>query len=157
MMQHLEGNLSVSVEVTDYVFLFTRVLGSVTNFKEFGKAYSCRSGSKMNPTSRCEFWWYLWHKNFQSNPTKMDLKTFDVSCYALQFIALHNFWVMCILFSDIDVDFDLCFYEYYVRTCFEHYICSRTNRYGKHQVSDLRMQRGARSRMMQRWVCRTLL
>ena len=56
MMQLLEGSLSLPVEVMKYVFLCIRVLGSVTNFKEFGKAYSCRSGSKMNPTRRCEFW-----------------------------------------------------------------------------------------------------
>lgn len=33
-----------------------RVLGSVTNNKEFSKDFKCPSGSTMNPRMKCEIW-----------------------------------------------------------------------------------------------------
>ena len=33
-----------------------RVIGSLINFKEFGKVFNCPVGSRMNPHKRCEFW-----------------------------------------------------------------------------------------------------
>lgn len=33
-----------------------RVLGSVTNNKEFAEDFKCKSGSKMNPVNKCEVW-----------------------------------------------------------------------------------------------------
>lgn len=36
-------------------FLF-RVIGSLSNFDEFAKAYKCPTGSQMNPEKKCAVW-----------------------------------------------------------------------------------------------------
>ena len=33
-----------------------RVIGALTNLREFGEEFSCKRGSKMSPVERCEVW-----------------------------------------------------------------------------------------------------
>ena len=48
----------ISVKLSNLLihFLF-RVLGSLSNFDEFAKAYKCPKGSRMNPKKKCAVWW----------------------------------------------------------------------------------------------------
>ena len=47
----------ISVKLSNLLthFLF-RVLGSLSNFDEFAKAYKCPKGSRMNPKKKCAVW-----------------------------------------------------------------------------------------------------
>lgn len=33
-----------------------RVIGSLSNFKEFSESYNCKIGDNMNPINRCNVW-----------------------------------------------------------------------------------------------------
>ncbi|KAJ7373661.1 hypothetical protein OS493_011270 [Desmophyllum pertusum] len=44
------------LEVDPHSYPKYRVLGPLSNFKKFAEAFSCRSGSKMNPYKKCSVW-----------------------------------------------------------------------------------------------------
>lgn len=51
-------HLSIKLNLISYQhFFFFRVVGSISNSVEFAEAFSCPTGSAMNPRHKCKIWW----------------------------------------------------------------------------------------------------
>lgn len=46
----------MQIEKDDHTIAKYRVIGPLTNLREFSEEFHCELGSNMNPTDKCEVW-----------------------------------------------------------------------------------------------------